>query len=85
MPLATPSPEEVDALERAARVCLGPGIDFQVQLLAQEIPLEVNGKFRLVRSLVESVYDNIDWEQRRAEDLAAVGRRDAVGAPDEQA
>src|SRR5262249_54017332 len=34
MPMATPWPEEVGALERAARACLGPGIDFQVQLLA---------------------------------------------------
>ncbi|HXJ79905.1 MAG TPA: hypothetical protein VMS64_14630 [Candidatus Methylomirabilis sp.] len=81
MPLATPSPEEVDALEQAARACLGPGIGFQVQLLAREMPLEVNGKFRLARSLVESVYDGIDWEQRRAEDLAAVGRRSAIRGP----
>ena len=73
-PLATPSPGEVTALEQAARACLGPGIDFQVRLLTRDIPLETNGKFRMARSFVESVYDGIDWERRRADDLATTGR-----------
>jgi phenylacetate-CoA ligase len=74
-PLATPSPAEVAGLEEAARACLGPGIEFQV-LLVGDLPIEVNGKFRVSRSLVESIYDGIDWEQRRAEDLASVRLKD---------
>lgn len=76
-PLASPSPAEITALEWAARACLGPGIDFQIRLLARDMPPEINGKFRMARSLVESIYDGIDWEQRRADDLAAAGRKDA--------
>jgi phenylacetate-coenzyme A ligase PaaK-like adenylate-forming protein len=70
-PLATPSSAEVAALEQAGRGCLGPGIDFRV-LLVGDIPLEINGKFRVSRSLVESVYDGIDWEERRAADLTSL-------------
>lgn len=74
-PLSTPSPAEVAALEQAARACLGPGIDFQVLLVADISP-ETNGKFRVSRSLVESIYDGIDWEERRAADLASLGRKE---------
>jgi phenylacetate-CoA ligase len=70
-PQASPTPAELEAFERAARVCLGPGIEFHVRLLAHDVPLEPNGKFRLARSYVESAYDGIDWAQRRADDLGA--------------
>jgi phenylacetate-CoA ligase len=69
----TPSLEELASLERVARERLGPGIEFQA-VLVPEISLEANGKFRVSRSLVESAYDGIDWEERRASDLAAPRR-----------
>ena len=70
VPRLSPSPEEISWFERAARERLGPGIEFQV-VLVPEIPLEVNGKFRVSRSLVESAYDGIDWDRRRAMELTA--------------
>lgn len=79
-PLATPSSAEVAGFEQAARACLGPGVEFQV-LLVGEMPVEVNGKFRVSRSLVESVYDGIDWERRRAEELASVRWNDPGTSP----
>jgi phenylacetate-CoA ligase len=69
VPRLSPSPADISRLEGAAREHFGPGVDFQV-LLVPEIPLEASGKFRVSRSLVESAYDGIDWERRRAEDLA---------------
>ena len=63
-------------VEEAARGHLGPGIEFQV-FLVPEIPLDANGKFRVSRSLVDSAYDGIDWELRRATDLRAL-RRDVI-------
>ena len=76
VPRLSPSPEDIGGLERAARETLGPGVEFQV-VLVPEIPLEVTGKFRVSRSLVESAYDGIDWDRRRALELAALQR----GAP----
>ena len=68
VPRLSPSPEDIAGLERAARETLGPGIEFQV-VLVPEIPLEVTGKFRVSRSLVESAYDGIDWDRRRGMEL----------------
>jgi hypothetical protein len=68
VPRLSPSPEDIAGFERAAREHLGPGVEFQV-VLVPEIPLEGNGKFRVSRSLVESAYDGIDWDRRRAMDL----------------
>ena len=73
-PLGLPSTEEVAGIERHARAALGPGVDFELQLVP-EIPFEINGKFRISRSLVRSVYDEVDWERRRAEDFASLERR----------
>ncbi len=73
-PLHPPPAEEVAAIERHARTVLGAGVDFEL-LLVPEIPFEANGKFRISRSLVRSVYDEVDWERRRADDLAALRRR----------
>ncbi len=70
-PRSSPSPEDIARLERAVREHLGPGIEFQV-ILVPEIPLEPNGEFRVSRSLVESAYDGIDWERRRAADFPAM-------------
>lgn len=55
VPLAPPPPETLASLERAARERLGPGIEFQVELVP-EIPLDANGKFQVSRSLVQSFY-----------------------------
>jgi len=70
-PLHPPPTEEVAAIERHAWSVLGAGVDFEL-LLVPEIPFETNGKFRISRSLVRSVYDDVDWERRRAEDLSRV-------------
>jgi len=76
VPLTTPSPAEVAELEQSVRATLGPGIEFRA-LLVKDIALEGNGKFRVSRSLVASDYDGLDWERRRADDLAAVRGPDA--------
>jgi len=52
-PVAGPVSEQVSAIERSVRPLLGPGVDFGVQLI-DEIPLESSGKFRPLRSLVQS-------------------------------
>src|SRR5262249_33683407 len=70
-PLVPPTPEEVAALERQGRAAFGSAVDFQLALVP-EIPLDSTGKFRFSRSLVHSVYDSVDWERRRAEDLASL-------------
>jgi phenylacetate-CoA ligase len=70
VPRLHPSPEDISWFEQAVREQLGPGIEFQV-FLVPEIPMEVNGKFRVSRSLVESAYDGIDWDRRRATELTA--------------
>lgn len=72
-PLVPPAPDEVAVLEGVARAKLGAGIDFQL-LLVPEIPVEINGKFRLSRSFVQSVYDEVDWDRRRADDMASLNR-----------
>ena len=72
--LGPPPAEKVTAIERHARAALGAGVDFELQLVP-EIPFEINGKFRISRSLVRSVYDEVDWQRRRAEDLASLERR----------
>jgi phenylacetate-CoA ligase len=71
VPRLSPTPEDIAGLEGAARETLGPGVEFQV-VLVPEIPLEVTGKFRVSRSLVESAYDGIDWDRRRAAELSAL-------------
>jgi phenylacetate-coenzyme A ligase PaaK-like adenylate-forming protein len=79
-PLVPPTPEEMAAIERHGRAAFGPGVDFQL-LLVQEIPPESNEKFRISRSLVRSVYDEVDWERRRQEDLASLHRLSAGEGP----
>jgi phenylacetate-CoA ligase len=73
VPRQSPSPADIAGLEKTAREHLGPGIEFQV-VLVPEIPLEVTGKFRVSRSLVESAYDGIDWDRRRAMELTVLQR-----------
>lgn len=75
VPRLSPPPEDIAELEGAARETLGPGVEFQV-VLVPEIPLEVTGKFRVSRSLVESAYDGIDWDHRRAMEVTAPRRLD---------
>jgi phenylacetate-CoA ligase len=56
VPLMPPQPSDIEALERATQERLGPGIELEV-LLVPELPLEADGKFRVARSLVTSIYD----------------------------
>jgi phenylacetate-coenzyme A ligase PaaK-like adenylate-forming protein len=76
VPLVPPTPEEVAAIEHHGRAAFGPDVDFKL-LLVQEISQEGSEKFRISRSLVRSVYDEVDWERRRAEDLASLHRLSA--------
>jgi len=52
---------------------LGAGTDFQLLLVPEILP-EINGKFRLSRSFVQSDYDHLDWDRRRADEIASLGR-----------
>jgi phenylacetate-CoA ligase len=76
-PLVPPTPEEVAAVERQGRLAFGPDVIFHL-MLVPDIPRESNDKFRISRSLIGSVYDEVDWDRRRAEDLAALSRLSAV-------
>ena len=58
------------ALERAARSCLGPGIDVQVRFLAEDMPLEISGKFRLTCSFVESIHEGSTGSSGEAQGIA---------------
>lgn len=62
VPGRRPTPDERAEAEREARAHLGPGVEFEL-ILVSEIPLEPGGKFRYCRSLVRSVYDDLDWER----------------------
>lgn len=57
VPLRPPPPAGLAALDGAVRERLGPGVDLEILMVA-EIPLEADGKFRVARSLVESVYES---------------------------
>ena len=59
VPLVTPPDGALATLERGARERLGPGIDLEV-LVVSDIPLEGDGKFRVARSHVTSLYDRAD-------------------------
>jgi phenylacetate-CoA ligase len=48
--------EHIAEIERSIHPLLGPGVEFQVQLI-DEMPLEPSGKFRPSRSLVRSEYE----------------------------
>jgi phenylacetate-CoA ligase len=71
VPREGPSPGDIAGLERVAHEILGPGIEFEM-ILVPGIPLEITGKFRVSRSLVESAYDGIDWDHRRAMEVTAL-------------
>jgi phenylacetate-CoA ligase len=62
VPLGPPPPGAVAALAQALQERLGPGIGLEV-LLVTDIPLEADGKFRVARSLVTSIYDRNDEER----------------------
>ena len=51
-----PTTDEIGALEKAVCTALGPGVAFSTELV-DDINDEVNGKFRIYRSFVESEYD----------------------------
>ncbi|MGH7963298.1 MAG: hypothetical protein ACRERD_15995, partial [Candidatus Binatia bacterium] len=63
VPSTTPSPQKLAFLEESVTTLLDQGVEFHV-ILVPEIQLELNGKFRVSRSLVKSHYDGIDWDQR---------------------
>ncbi|HXJ80433.1 MAG TPA: hypothetical protein VMS64_17360 [Candidatus Methylomirabilis sp.] len=75
-PLAPPTAEEIAAVESLGRTAFGPGVDFELRLVP-EIPMDTDEKFRVCRSLVRSVYDDVDWARWREEDVASLRR--AVG------
>jgi hypothetical protein len=62
VPSTTPAPQELVQLEESVTAVLGQGVEFQV-ILVPEIQLEPSGKFRVSRSLVNSAYDGIGWDQ----------------------
>ena len=61
VPLRPPPPGAITTLEDAVCERLGPGIGLEVRLVP-EIPLDANGKFEVVRSLVQSTYDQAEGE-----------------------
>ncbi|MGH7801726.1 MAG: hypothetical protein ACREOW_14055, partial [Thermodesulfobacteriota bacterium] len=61
VPLTTPTTQDLARLEESVTTVLGQGVEFQV-ILVPEIQLEPSGKFRVFRSLVNSAYDGIDWD-----------------------
>lgn len=58
LPVQVPEPQYIARLEQSVRPLLGPGVEFQVQLV-DALPLEHTGKFRPSRSLVHSAYDEV--------------------------
>lgn len=60
VPSITPTPQKLALIEKSITALLGQGVEFRV-ILVPEIQLELNGKFRVSRSLVKSAYDGIDW------------------------
>jgi phenylacetate-CoA ligase len=61
--LKTPTQDQIENLKKALKEFVGAEIEFEIRLVP-EIPIEPNGKFRVSRSLVRSVYDGIDWENK---------------------
>jgi hypothetical protein len=51
-----PTDDEIAALSQAVGDVLGPEVEFAVNLV-DDIHDEINGKFRIYRSLVQSDYD----------------------------
>lgn len=62
VPFTTPSSEKLTLLTDRVTKALGSDVNFEIALVP-EIPLEPSGKFRVSRSLVNSGYDGIDWDQ----------------------
>jgi phenylacetate-coenzyme A ligase PaaK-like adenylate-forming protein len=71
-PSFAPSPRQLASLEEAVSARLGQGVEFQV-VLVPEIQIEMNGKFRVSRSLVRSAYDGIDWDNPQTAISSSVG------------
>jgi len=65
LPVQVPEPQFIARLEQSVRPLLGPGVEFQVQLV-DSLPLEHTGKFRPSRSLVHSAYDEVAGGPARA-------------------
>jgi phenylacetate-CoA ligase len=65
LPVQAPEPQYIARLEQSVRPLLGPGVEFQVQLV-DALPLEATGKFRPSRSLVHSAYDEVAGGPARA-------------------
>jgi phenylacetate-CoA ligase len=56
------SPQLLETLRQQYAQSLGPQVTLDIRLLDKLSP-EPSGKFRLSRSLVRSLYDEVDWEQ----------------------
>lgn len=57
-----PTNERLAEMRAQAAQLLGPGVEFRIEFLPK-LDSESNGKFRAVRSMVRSAYDQIDWEK----------------------
>jgi phenylacetate-CoA ligase len=62
VPQPATTAETVQAIRSEAELALGREVAFDIQLV-DRIPLEITGKFRASRSLVESGYDQFSWEK----------------------
>ncbi len=62
VPFTTPSSETLMMLTDRVTEALKPDVKFEIALVP-EINPEASGKFRVSRSLVNSRYDGIDWDQ----------------------
>lgn len=59
---STPSKTDLTRLQEAVTRQLGPEVEFEV-VLVPDIPLELSGKFRIARSLVQSAYNGMKWDK----------------------
>ncbi len=64
VPRMTPTAEMLDATRGVAARVLGPGVEFEVELVS-ELRAEPSGKVRTSRSYVSSSYDGLEWRSRR--------------------
>jgi phenylacetate-CoA ligase len=72
-PSTTPPPQELAHLIATATGLLGKDVKFSVSLVP-EIQVEPSGKFRVFRSLVQSAYNEINWDDAQISGRCSSGR-----------